>query len=46
MQQAALALTASNGATLNVKAETNTPDFDKFQHRIDGGKWTDGAPET
>lgn len=46
VQQAALALTAGDGTTLNVKAGTNTPDFEKFQHRIDGGQWTDGAPET
>ena len=44
MQQAALTLTAGEGATINAKAETMTPDFAKFQHRIDGGKWKDGAP--
>jgi len=44
MQQAALTLTPGDAATIEVKAETMTPDFDKFRHRVDAGAWTDGAP--
>jgi hypothetical protein len=44
MQQAALALAPGAGAAISVKADTMTPDFDKFRHRLDGGAWTDGPP--
>ena len=53
MQQAALTLTLGAGMSVAVKADTMTPDFDKFRHRVDGGstsalpqggKWTDGPP--
>ena len=44
MQQAALTLTPAAGAAIAVKAETMTPDFDKFRHRVDGGAWMDGPP--
>ncbi|MBN2584213.1 MAG: right-handed parallel beta-helix repeat-containing protein [Planctomycetes bacterium] len=44
MQQAALTLTPSAGTTILVKADTMTPDFAMFRHRIDGGVWVDGPP--
>jgi hypothetical protein len=44
MQQAALTLTPGAGTAIAVKADTMTPDFDKFRHRVDGGAWTDGPP--
>jgi hypothetical protein len=44
MQQAALTLMPGPEAGITVKAETMTPDFDKFRHRVDGGAWTDGPP--
>jgi hypothetical protein len=44
MQQAVLALTPRAGTAITVKADTMTPDFDKFRHRLDGGAWTDGPP--
>ena len=44
MQQAALTLAPGAGAAIAVKAETMTPDFEKFRHRLDGGAWMDGPP--
>ncbi len=44
MQQAALTLAPGAGAVISVKADTMTPDFDRFRHRVDGGAWTDGPP--
>jgi hypothetical protein len=44
MQQAALTLTPGAGTAITVKADTMTPDFDRFRHRLDGGTWMDGPP--
>jgi hypothetical protein len=44
VQQAALTLAPGAGTAITVKAETMTPDFDRFRHRVDGGAWTDGPP--
>ena len=44
MQQAALTLAPGVGTAITVKADTMTPDFDKFRHRLDGRAWTDGPP--
>ena len=44
MQQAALTLAPGAGTAITVKAETMTPDFEKFRHCLDAGAWTDGPP--
>ena len=44
VQQAALRLAPGAGMAITVKADTMTPDFDKFRHRLDGGAWKDGPP--
>ncbi len=46
VQQAALTFTVAGDARLAVRAETLTPDFAHFRHRLDGGAWTDGVPAT
>ncbi|NLF31507.1 MAG: transglutaminase domain-containing protein [Planctomycetes bacterium] len=44
LNQAALALAAASDG-LAVTADTFTPNFDRFEHRLDGGPWQTGVPE-
>ncbi|HUT59021.1 MAG TPA: hypothetical protein VNA25_14325 [Phycisphaerae bacterium] len=44
INQAALTLTPAEGAAVSVKADTFTPNFSHYEHRLDGGKWVKGVP--
>ncbi|MFW6146603.1 MAG: transglutaminase domain-containing protein [Planctomycetota bacterium] len=44
LNQAALTLTPAPGG-LAVTADTFTPNFDRFEHRVDGGTWQEGMPD-
>ena len=44
LNQAALTLAPAPGG-LAVAVETFTPNFDRFEHRVDGGAWQQGTPD-
>jgi len=44
INQAAMTLRPATGAELSVKLDTFTPNFSRYEHRIDAGAWTRGKP--